>query len=56
MNEFTYDFLGKKPSRPQLLKKAIEGAKRASTLSSFTGERMLLPSLNEIINGSALHG
>jgi hypothetical protein len=42
MNEFTYDFLGKKPSRPQLLKKALEAqSKGFDTIELYWGENAI---------------
>lgn len=42
MNEFTFDFVGKKPSRSQLLKKAIEGAKKGfDTIELYWGENAI---------------
>jgi hypothetical protein len=42
MNEFTFDFVGKKPSRPQLLKKAKEGAARGfDTIELYWGENAI---------------
>jgi len=39
MNEFNFDFVGKKPSRPQLLKKALEAqSKGFETIELFWGE------------------
>ena len=42
MNDFSFDFVGKKPSRPQLLKKAKEGAASGfNTIELFWGENSI---------------
>jgi hypothetical protein len=42
MNEFNFDFVGKKPSRPQLLKKAKEAAALGfDTIELYWGENAI---------------